>query len=119
MIKNILFTVLVILSTLMASQPIMTVLEEVIVPDGYQLIAASPVELRSEVIGFSLAIGACLSLVVGVAGYIHSYSLPIRLMFVLSPDPVRIDSEWVLPGRTGHAGDVAFKGRQLGSGHCA
>ena len=83
--KNILLIVLVILSTLMISQPIMTVLKEVIVPDGYHLIAMSPLELRSEVIGFSLAIGACLSLVVGVAGYIHSYSLPIRLMFVLLP----------------------------------
>ena len=63
----------------------MAVLEEVIVPPGYQMIAASPLELRSEVIGFSLAIGACITLVIGVAGYLHSYSLPVRLVVVLLP----------------------------------
>ena len=85
MIKTILLLVLIMVSTFMASQPIMTVLEKVIVPTGYQTIASSPVELRSEIIRFSLAIGACLSLVVGVAGYNDSYSLPVRLMFVLLP----------------------------------
>ena len=83
--KTTLLTALVIISTLMTSQPIMAVLEEVIVPPGYHMIAASPVELRSEVIGFSLALGACISLVVGVAGYTHAYSLQVRLMFVLLP----------------------------------
>ena len=81
--RNILLLALIMISTLMATQPIMSVLQEVIVPDGHQMIAASPAELRSEVIGFSLAIGACISLVVGVASYIHLYSLPIRLILVL------------------------------------
>ena len=83
--KNILLIVLIIISTLMASQPIMTILVEVIVPHGHQMIAMSPVELRTEVLGFSLAIGACISLVIGVAGYIQWYSLPVRLIFVLLP----------------------------------
>ena len=83
--KNILLIVLIMVSTLMASQPIMSVLEEVIVPHGHQMIAMSPVELRTEVLGFSLAIGASISLVIGVAGYIQWYSLPVRLIFVLLP----------------------------------
>ena len=83
--KNILLIVLIMVSTLIASQPIMTFLEEVILPHGHQVIAATPVELRSEVIAFTVALGACFSLVVGVASYIHLYSLPIRLILVLLP----------------------------------
>ena len=83
--KTVLLIMLIMVSTLMASQPIMTILREVIVPDGYHLIAMSPIELRSEVLGFSLAIGACISLVVGAAGYSQIYSLPVRLILVLLP----------------------------------
>ena len=83
--KNILLIVLIMVSTLMASQPIMSVLEEVIVPHGHQVIAATPVELRSEVMSFTIAIGACFSLAVGVASYIHLYTLPVRLILVILP----------------------------------
>ena len=83
--KTVLLIVLIMVSTLMASQPIMSVLTEVIVPHGEPMIAASPVELRSEVLGFSLAIGACISLIVGGAVYIHLYSFPVRLILVLLP----------------------------------
>ena len=81
--KNILLIVLIMVSTLMASQPIMSVLQEVIVPHGHQMIAASPAELRSEVISFTIAIGACFSLAVGVASYMHLYTLPVRLILVI------------------------------------
>ena len=83
--KNTLLIALVIVSTLIASQPIMTFLEEVILPHGHQVIAASPAELRSEVMSFTVAIGGCFTLAVGVASYIHLYSLSIRLILVLLP----------------------------------
>ena len=88
-------------------------------PHGHQVIAASPVRTP---VGGHVVYGShrCLYHLSRRGGQLYSSVLIAHTIDSrASPDTVRIDSEWVLPGRTGDASDVAFRGSHSSPSHCA
>lgn len=83
MIKSLLIIFLGLGSTLLVSQPVMTALQQVIVAPGQEVIVLSSAEYRSEMIAFTVAIGACISLIVWVACDNVFFSLQAGIPLIL------------------------------------